>query len=101
MIDLIVTANLSFIVFTFGSPLVAVQVAGGQHTLRIIATTLLRDNGIRQRGPVSFRAVLREPDSGSWAKLRCTSSRCFFAALRDQLRVFLFLIDHAADCCVR
>jgi uncharacterized membrane protein len=43
----IVTANLSFLVFTFGSLLVAIQVAGGQYTPRVIATTLLRDNAIR------------------------------------------------------
>ena len=42
-----ITLNLSFIVFTFGSLLVAIQVAGGQYTPRIIATTLLRDNAIR------------------------------------------------------
>ncbi len=46
-LDTIVTLNLSFLVFTFGSLLVAVQIAGGQYTPRIIATTLLRDNGIR------------------------------------------------------
>lgn len=47
MLDTIVTLNLSFLVFTFGSLLVAVQVAGGQYTPRIIATTFLRDNSIR------------------------------------------------------
>ncbi|MGF6600848.1 hypothetical protein P3T23_005587 [Paraburkholderia sp. GAS448] len=35
----IVSASLSFLVFTFGSLLVAIQVAGGQYTPRIIATT--------------------------------------------------------------
>ena len=44
LLETIVTINLSFIVFTFGSLLVAIQVAGGQYTPRIIATTLLRDN---------------------------------------------------------
>ena len=43
----VVTLTLSFIVFTFGSLLVAIQVAGGQLTPRIIATTLLRDNVVR------------------------------------------------------
>ena len=43
----IITLNLSFLVFTFGSMLVAIQVASGQLTPRIIATTLLRDNVIR------------------------------------------------------
>ena len=46
-LETIVTINLSFLVFTFGSLLVAIQVAGGQYTPRIIATTLLRDNAIR------------------------------------------------------
>ena len=42
-----VTAALSFLVFTFGSLLVALQVASGQMTPRIIATTLLRINVVR------------------------------------------------------
>jgi uncharacterized membrane protein len=45
--DTVVTLTISFIVFTFGSMLVAIQVASGQMTPRIIATTLLRDNTIR------------------------------------------------------
>jgi uncharacterized membrane protein len=47
ILDRIFTLNLSCLVFTFGSLLVAIQVAGGQYTPRIIATTLLRDNVIR------------------------------------------------------
>ena len=43
----VITLTLSFLVFTFGSLLVAIQVASGQYTPRIIATTLLRDNVIR------------------------------------------------------
>ena len=46
-VETIITLVLSFIVFTFGSMLVAIQIAGGQLTPRIIATTLLRDNVIR------------------------------------------------------
>ena len=42
-----ITLTLSFVVFTFGSLLVAIQIAGGQLTPRIIATTLLRDNVVR------------------------------------------------------
>jgi uncharacterized membrane protein len=45
--DTVVTLTISYTVFTFGSMLVAIQVAGGQLTPRIIATTLLRDNTIR------------------------------------------------------
>ena len=47
VLDRIFTLNLTCLVFTFGSLLVAIQVAGGQYTPRIIATTLLRDNVIR------------------------------------------------------
>src|SRR4030095_15236175 len=43
----VTTLTLSFMVFTFGSMLVAIQVAGGQLTPLIIATTLLRDNVVR------------------------------------------------------
>jgi uncharacterized membrane protein len=47
LLNAITTLTLSFIVFTFGSLLVAIQVASRQYTPRIIATTLLRDNVIR------------------------------------------------------
>lgn len=47
MMQAAATATLSFLVFTFGSLLVAIQVASGQLTPRIIATTLLRDNVVR------------------------------------------------------
>src|SRR5271166_4800395 len=43
----VITLTLSFVVFTFGSLLIAIQVASGQYTPRIIATTLLSDNLIR------------------------------------------------------
>jgi hypothetical protein len=39
MYQTIITLSLSFLVFTFGSLLVAIQIAGGQLTPRIIATT--------------------------------------------------------------
>ena len=47
MLNAIVTATLSFVVFTFGSLLVALQVASGQMTPRIIATILVRNNVVR------------------------------------------------------
>jgi uncharacterized membrane protein len=46
-LNTIETLNVSFIVFTFSSMLVAIQVASGQLTPRIIATALLRNNVIR------------------------------------------------------
>ena len=47
VLQVIVTSALSFMVFTFGSLLVALQVASAQMTPRIIATTLLRNNVVR------------------------------------------------------
>jgi uncharacterized membrane protein len=43
----VTTLTLSFVVFTFSSLLVAIQIAGGQLSPRIIATTLLRDTVVR------------------------------------------------------
>jgi len=47
LLDRVFTLTLTCLVFTFSSLLVAIQVASGQYTPRIIATTLLRDNTIR------------------------------------------------------
>ena len=79
----VITLTLSFIVFTFGSLLVAIQVAGGQLTPRIIATTLLRDNVVRYSvGLFVFTLVLRrhgaEPAGGDGARARDDRSpRCW------------------------
>jgi len=45
--DYVISSSIAFIVFTFSSLIVAIQVASGQLSPRIIATTLLRDRGIR------------------------------------------------------
>ena len=47
LLQTIISAMLAFLVFTFGSLLVAIQVASGQLTPRIIATTLLRDKTVK------------------------------------------------------
>ena len=47
LLEAFVTATLSFVVFTFGSLLVAIQVASAQMTPRIIATTLLRNDVVK------------------------------------------------------
>src|SRR4051794_804712 len=47
LLDSFVSATLAFMVFTFGSLLVAIQVASAQMTPRIIATTLLRNDVVR------------------------------------------------------
>jgi uncharacterized membrane protein len=94
----IITLIVSFIVFTFGSLLVAIQIAGGQLTPRIIATTLLRNNVIRftvglfvftllfALGTVA-RVETNVPHLIMWA-----SAILGFASVM----AFLFLIDYAA-----
>jgi uncharacterized membrane protein len=47
LLEAFVTVTLSFVVFTFGSLLVAIQVASAQMTPRIIATTLLRNDVVK------------------------------------------------------
>src|SRR3954464_15909297 len=47
LLDAVITSSLSFMVFTFGSLLVAIQVASGHSGPRIIATVLLRNNVVR------------------------------------------------------
>jgi uncharacterized membrane protein len=94
----VITLTLSFIVFTFGSLLVAIQIAGAQLTPRIIATTLLRDNVVRYTvGLFVFSLVFAimalnrvETTVNEIVPLLCAvlGLACMAA--------FLFLIDYAA-----
>ena len=98
MYQTIITLALSFLVFTFGSLLVAIQIAGGQLTPRIIATTLLRDNVVRYSvGLFVFTLVLAV---GALNRLE-EPVRQFVALVVAVFGVaciadFLFLIDYAA-----
>jgi uncharacterized membrane protein len=58
LLQTIVTASLSFVVFTFGSMLVAIQVASAQLTPRIIATTLLQDRVVKYTVGLFFFTLL-------------------------------------------
>ena len=94
----IITLTLSFIVFTFGSMLVAIQVASGQLTPRIIATTLLRDNVIRITVGLfiftllfAIGAVARIDPSPPRLVIWITAFLGFCS-----MAAFLFLIDYAA-----
>ena len=98
LLETAISANLSFLVFTFGSLLVAIQVAGGQYTPRIIATILLRDNMIRFTvGWFVFslgfavRVLTRMDETAHQLDT-------FVAAILGtiSIMVFLFLIDYAA-----
>ncbi len=98
ILETIITLMLTFIVFTFGSLLVAIQVAGGQLTPRIIATTLLRDNIIRFTvGLFTFTLLFA---TGVLARLetKVTPGIGFIAGLLGfcSIAAFLHLIDYAA-----
>jgi uncharacterized membrane protein len=56
--DYVVASSIAFVVFTFSSLLVAIQVSSGQLTPRIIATTLLRDNAVRFSVGIFIYALL-------------------------------------------
>jgi len=98
MLNTIVTATLSFVVFTFGSLLVALQVASGQLTPRIIATVLVRNNVVRYTTGLfiftllfGISALNRMQDQVFQLVVfvaACLAIMCFAA--------FLFLIDYAA-----
>jgi len=99
MLETIITINLSFVVFTFGSLLVAIQVAGGQYTPRIIATTLLRDNAIRFTvGYFVFTLLFALRVLTRMGSETVHQFNTFIAALLGvvSLVVFLYLIDYAA-----
>ena len=94
----VITLSLSFVVFTFGSLLVAIQVASGQYTPRVIATTLLRDNVIRYTVALfvftllfAVRAINRLEGNVPQLYLCVVASLGLIC-----LAAFLFLIDYAA-----
>ncbi|MEN6318498.1 MAG: DUF2254 domain-containing protein [Syntrophaceae bacterium] len=98
MLQTIITLTLSFMVFTFGSLLVAIQVASGQMTPRIIATTLLRDNVIRYSvGLFVFTMVFSVATLGR-SEITAHQLPLFVAALFGfvSLAAFLYLIDYAS-----
>jgi uncharacterized membrane protein len=96
--DTVITLALSFIVFTFGSLLVAIQVASGQYTPRIIATTLLRDNVIRYTtGLFVFALIFAiKAKNETYEFVPQLVTLCTGAVGFVCLASFLFLIDYAA-----
>jgi uncharacterized membrane protein len=94
----IITLTLSFIVFTFGSLLVAIQIAGGQLTPRIIATTLLRDNVVRYSVGLFFYALVFSIIALDRLQDEVHAVVSVVVAILGVacMAVFLFLIDYAA-----
>jgi len=98
MFQTVVTLALSFLVFTFGSLLVAIQVASAQLTPRIIATALLRDNVVRfSVGLFVFTLILAQmalnrADTHAQRIITIVVGMLGVASIMT----FLFLIDYAA-----
>src|SRR6476469_5711131 len=94
----IITLVLSFIVFTFASLLVAIQVASGQLTPRIIATTLLRNDVIRRTVGLFVFTLLFA--LGTVARIDTTVPSLTMWATAAlglvSIMAFLYLIDYAA-----
>src|SRR5678815_2785917 len=95
--DYVISSATAFIVFTFGSMIVAIQVASGQSSPRIIATMLLRDKAIRLSVGVFTYALLlavavkARIDTIPQSLIGITGVLALISVI-----VFLFLIDHAA-----
>ncbi len=94
----LITLTLSFLVFTFGSLLVAIQVAGGQLTPRIIATTLLRDNVVRYSVGLFVFTLLFAVLALNRLETNVQQLITFVGAVLGIacMAMFLFLIDYAA-----
>ena len=98
LLETIITMTLSFVVFTFVSLLVAIQVAGGQLTPRVIATTLLRDNVVRYTVGLFVFTLLFAISALNRIKGTGDQLVLFVAGLLGLLSMaaFLYLIDYAA-----
>jgi uncharacterized membrane protein len=98
ILQTIITLNSSFIVFTFGSLLVAIQVAGGQLTPRVIATTLLRDKVVKYTVGLFVFTLLFAISALNKMDSTVDQLVLFVAAVLGLLSVaaFLYLIDYAA-----
>ncbi|HVO93779.1 MAG TPA: DUF2254 family protein, partial [Terriglobales bacterium] len=94
----IVSATLSFVVFTFGSLLVAIQVASAQLTPRIIATTLLRNDVVRFTVGLFIFTLLFALSAQNRIEAAVPQLVIFVAALLGtaSFAAFFYLIDYAS-----
>jgi uncharacterized membrane protein len=98
LLEAFVTVTLSFVVFTFGSLLVAIQVASAQMTPRIIATTLLRNNVVRYTVGLFIFTMMFALSAQNFMDQEVHQLVVLLATLFGILSfaAFLFLIDYAS-----
>lgn len=97
-LEAIISLILSFIVFTYGSMLVAIQIASSQLTPRIIATTLLRNNVIRFAMGYFIFTLLFAIGTVGRIESSLPQLTIWISSLLglSSLVIFLYLIDHSA-----
>lgn len=98
VLQMFIAAMLSFIVFTFGSLLVAVQTASAQLTPRIIATVLLRDNTIRAIAALLILSFVFDLGLLARSQTAVLYVPLTIALLLNLMSIgaFLYLMDYAA-----
>jgi uncharacterized membrane protein len=98
LMDYVIGSASGFTVFTFGSLLVAIQVASGQLTPRIIATALLRDQALRRAVGVFVYSLTLAVSIKVRINNNVPDTLISIAGILGLLNVvvFLFLIDYAA-----
>jgi uncharacterized membrane protein len=94
----VVTATLSFMVFTFASLLVAIQIASAQLTPRIIATTLLRNAVVKYTVGLFVFALFFALSAQNRIEKDVYQLVTFLAALFGvfSFAAFFYLIDYAS-----
>lgn len=98
VLQAIVTATLSFMVFTFGSLLIAIQVASVNLTPRIIAPTLLQNRVVRYTVGLFIFTWLLAIGVQNRIEQKVTQLPLFVAAIFGVLSfaAFFYLIDYAS-----
>jgi uncharacterized membrane protein len=98
LLEAFVTMTLSFVVFTFGSLLVAIQVASAQMTPRIIATTLLRNPVVKYAVGLFIFTMMFALSAQNFMDPEVHQLVMLLATLLGILSfaAFLFLIDYAS-----
>ena len=98
LLEAFVTITLSFVVFTFGSLLVAIQVASAQLTPRLIATTLLRDRVVKYTVGLFIFAMMFALSAQNLMENKVNQLVMLLATLLGifSLAAFFYLIDYAS-----
>lgn len=98
LLEAFVTITLSFVVFTFGSLLVAIQVASAQLTPRLIATTLLRDRIVKYTVGLFIFTLMFALSAQNLMENKVNQLVMLLATLLGviSLAAFFYLIDYAS-----